>query len=396
MILSRGRNDLVDSCGTGVTAAADVGAQFAFVLRKSAPLLREALRLVPLTRPTLRNLLANCAAIRGPFPDRCRSRLPFQRPLRSELKDDAYLSTTSGIMHVLALFLLALTWQPSPGHVQISIWPHEAPAAQPVPGPETLTRDATDIVAGKPWMSVRNVAQPTMTIYQPKGKNAHAAVVVFPGGGFELLAIDLEGTEICDWVTSSGMTCVLLKYRVPSLPYDWHCDCRPNNLATSVPALQDAQRTIRLARYHAARWHINPGKVGVIGFSAGGYLVAEVSTLFARRSYQPVDAADKESSRPDFAMAIYPGHLNENGSLNRNLRVSRSTPPTFLVQAQDDNIDGVGQSLVYHQALQRAGVPVEMHIYAHGGHAFGLRRTANEITHWPEVAQHWLKAIGFL
>src|SRR5215472_1488522 len=131
----------------------------------------------------------------------------------------------------------------------------------------------------------------------------------FPGGGFAGLAIDLEGTEVCDWLTSSGITCVLLKYRVPSLPYDWHCNCRPNGLAKSTAALEDAQRTVGLVRFHASQWHINPQKVGVLGFSAGGYVVAEISTHFERRLYARVDDADLESCRPDFAVAIYPGHL---------------------------------------------------------------------------------------
>jgi acetyl esterase/lipase len=152
-----------------------------------------------------------------------------------------------------------------------------------------------------------------------------------------------------------------------------------------------------LVRFHAAKWRINPRKVGVLGFSAGGYLVAEISTNFTRRWYSPVDAADKESSRPDFAMAIYPGHLaTDDDALNPNVAVSRETPPTFLVQAEDDNTDGVNQSLVYYAALKKAGVPEEMHLYAHGGHAFGLRRTQLPITGWPQLAEAWLQTIGML
>jgi len=150
-------------------------------------------------------------------------------------------------------------------------------------------------------------------------------------------------------------------------------------------------------RFHAAEWRIDPNKVGVLGFSAGGYLVAEVSTSFKRRLYAPVDAADKESGRPDFALAIYPGHLaTDANALNTNVPVSRETPPTFLVQAEDDNVDGVNQSLVYYAALKSANVPVEMHLYAKGGHAFGLRRTPNPITHWPQLAETWMRTIGVL
>lgn len=277
-------------------------------------------------------------------------------------------------------------WQPATGHTQIPIWPGAAPNAQPVPGAETETDGA-----------VTNVTRPTMTVYAPKGENTGAAVVVFPGGGFQILAIDLEGTEICDWLTSKGITCVLLKYRVPSVPYVWQCDCRPHNLTTSVPSLQDAQRTVRLVRTHAAEWHIDPHKIGVIGFSAGGYLVAEVSTNFKRRLYTPVDAVDKESSRPDFAAAIYPGHLaTDHDALNPNVPVSRDTPPTFLLQAEDDDVDGVQQSLVYYKALKNADVPVEMHLYAHGGHAFGLRRTKLPISEWPQLVEIWLRTIGMI
>jgi acetyl esterase/lipase len=164
-----------------------------------------------------------------------------------------------------------------------------------------------------------------------------------------------------------------------------------------LPALQDAQRTVRLVRFQSNEWHIDPHKVGVIGFSAGGYLVAEISTNFKRRLYAPVDAADKESARPDFAMAIYPGHLaTHDDKLNPNVPVSRETPPTFLVQAEDDYTDGVHQSLVYYAALAKAGVPVEMHLYAQGGHAFGLRRTQFPIAAWPRLAEAWLRTIGML
>ena len=287
-------------------------------------------------------------------------------------------------------------WQPSSGHTQVPIWPGAVPDAQPVPGPE-IASPVTQLVGGRPWVFVRNVTRPTMTVYSPAGKNTGVAVVVFPGGGFEGLAIDLEGTEVCDWLTSNGITCVLLKYRVPSLPYDWHCDCRPHNQMISTLSLEDAQRTMGLVRLHAAEWHIDPHKIGVLGFSAGGYLVAEISTDFERRLYKPVDAADKESCRPDFAVAVYPGHLDiKDFHLNPNVPVTRKTPPTFLLQAEDDNVDGVNQSLAYFIALKNAGVPTEMHLYAHGGHAFGLRRTKLPITGWPQLVETWLRTIGMI
>lgn len=287
------------------------------------------------------------------------------------------------------------TWQPTPGHVQLPLWPGAVPDGTPVPGPEYLkTTEKNERVAGQTYRYIGNVSRPTMTVYSPKGANTGAAVVVLPGGGFQILAIDLEGTEVCQWLTARGITCVLLKYRVPGTPYDWRCDCRRDNQAVSVPSLEDAQRTLGLVRFHAAEWHINPHKIGVIGFSAGGYLVAELSTHFKHRLYGPVDAADKQSSRPDFAAAIYPGHLATPTGLNPNVPVTAETPPTFLVQAEDDHVDGVKQSLAYYAALMNAGVPTEMHLYAHGGHAFGLRPTAEPITHWPALFEIWLKTIG--
>jgi len=270
------------------------------------------------------------------------------------------------------------------------------PNAKPMPGAE-YTTTSKKLIGGKPVVAVSNVSQPTMTVYAATGKNTGTAVVVFPGGGFQGLAMDLEGTDACDWLTARGITCVLLKYRVPSIPYVWQCDCRPHNRELSVPSLQDAQRTMRLVRHHAAEWHIDPHKVGVLGFSAGGYLVAEISTNFARPLYARVDAADAESARPDFAMPIYPGHLaTEDGKLNPNIPVSRETPPTFLLQAEDDDVDGVDQALVYYAALKNAGAPVEIHLYAHGGHAFGLRPTPDPITQWPALAETWLRTIGMI
>jgi len=286
-------------------------------------------------------------------------------------------------------------WQPSPGHTQLKIWPGAVPDAQPVEGQEDMEM-VKDLVGGRPWVQVGHVSRPTMTIYAPKGKNSGAAVVVFPGGGYWILAIDLEGTEVCDWLTSKGITCVLLKYRVPGEGLFPRSGAYPK----SPMALEDAQRTLGLARFHAAEWHIDPHKIGVLGFSAGGHLVAAISTHFGKRLYPAVDAADKESCRPDFAVAIYPGHMMENTSkhlqLNPFIPVTRQTPPTFLLHAEDDPIDYVQNSLVYYAALKKAGVPVEMHLYAHGGHAFGLRRTNLPVTDWPQLVETWLRTIGMI
>jgi len=316
-------------------------------------------------------------------------------------------------------------WQPSPGHVQVPIWPGPVPDARPVAGPEVArTAGKEFLVAGRTWVEVENVSQPTMTLYSPEGKNTRAAVVVFPGGGYSILAIDLEGTEVCDWLAAKGITCVLLKYRVPGeAGYPKPAYPKSGPYPESPMALEDAQRTLGLVRFHAAEWHIDPHKIGVLGFSAGGHLAAAISTHFEKRLYSAVDDADKESCRPDFAVAIYPGHLSlsaaewdanqgakkftirepEHGTaadkglgLNPDIPVSRQTPPTFLLQAEDDHVDNVDDSLAYYIALKRDGVPVEMHLYAQGGHAFGLRRKRPPITAWPLLVETWLTTIGMI
>jgi len=208
-------------------------------------------------------------------------------------------------------------WQPSPGHTQVPIWPAAVPDAQPVPGPENTATDTKDLVAGRPWIYVGKVSRPTMTVYSPQGKSTGSAVVVFSGGGYQILAIDLEGAEVWDWLTSKRITCVLLKYRVPG------------------------------------------------------------------------------------AVAIYPGHLSlaaNSFGLNPDIRihVTRQTPPTFLLQNEDDHVDRIEDSLSYYAALKKAGVPVEMHLYVQGGHAFGLRRTKLPLTAWPQLVETWLGTIGMI
>ena len=287
-------------------------------------------------------------------------------------------------------------WQPAPGHEQLPIWPGGALDAQLGDGPEqsgTVVDAAgkAKLVGGKPWVYVANVSRPTMTVYSPTGTNAGAAVVVFPGGGYNVLAIDLEGTEACDWLTSKGITCVLLKYRVPCAKTGPYLDC--------ATALADAQRTLGLVRSRAAQWHVDPHRIGVLGFSAGGHMVAAISTHFAKRVYAAVDSDDAVSCRPDFAVALYPGHLavrERNFALNPDIHVTSQTPPTFLVQAQDDPVDPVENSLVYYAALRKARVPAELHVYQKGGHAFALRRTDAPVTAWPELLAAWLATIGIV
>ncbi|MGB8481646.1 MAG: alpha/beta hydrolase [Acidobacteriaceae bacterium] len=280
-------------------------------------------------------------------------------------------------------------WQPAPGHITLHLWPNEAPDATANSAPEVDTTTAKEpLIAGKPLVRLGHVSDPTLTLYAPKENNTGAAVVVFPGGGYQILAIDLEGTEVCDWLNSIGVNCILLKYRVPdSGPYP-----------KSPAALQDAQRALGMVRQHASEWHIDANRIGVLGFSAGGHLAAALSTHFDTRIYPAVDAADQLSCRPDFAIIIYPGYLalaEKNFEPNPAIEVTAQAPPTFLVQAEDDPVH-VENSIVYFMALKHAGVPAEMHIYTHGGHGYGLRPTALPITHWPQLAATWLHTIRVL
>jgi acetyl esterase/lipase len=290
-----------------------------------------------------------------------------------------------------SLFAQNHGWQPAQGHTQVPLWPGTVPDAQF--GPPANTENVPE--PGE----VDNVSRPTMTLYSPQGKNTGVAVVVFPGGGYRGLAIDIEGTEVCDWLVPKGFTCVLLKYRVPDTGPHWNEECKCQINPKAPMALEDAQRTMGLLRLHASQYHIDPHKIGVLGFSAGGHLSTDISTHFTKRAYAPVDAADKESCRPDFAVVLYPGHLwiNERKfELSPYVPVTRQTPPTFIVQAENDPVDNINNSLVYYIALKNAGVPVEMHLYAEGKHAFGLRPTKFPITRWPQLVETWLRTIGML
>jgi acetyl esterase/lipase len=249
------------------------------------------------------------------------------------------------------------------------------------------TKPTDNLIAGKPLIRLGNVSVPTITVYSPSHGNTGAAVVVFPGGAYRIVAIDLEGTEVCEWLNSAGITCVLLKYRVPdSGPYP------------KSAALQDAQRAMGIVRAHAAEWKIDPKRIGVLGFSAGAHLAAALSTHFEQRIYDAVDDSDKQSCRPDFAVIVYPGYLalaEQNFAPNPEIRVTDKTPPSFIEQTEDDPVH-VENALVYYQALKNAKVPAELHIYAEGGHGYGLRRTALPVTGWPRLVETWLHTIHVL
>jgi acetyl esterase/lipase len=234
-----------------------------------------------------------------------------------------------------------------------------------------------------------NVSKPTITVYPaPKETATGAAVLVCPGGGYSILAMNLEGTEVCRWLNSIGVTGILLKYRVPVR----------SGIERHTPPLQDAQRALGLIRSRAKEWGIDPARVGILGFSAGGHLAAVASTNYEKRTYPTVDAADTQNCRPDFALLIYPAYLatkEDPTRLSSELPVTAETPPTFLVMTQDDPIR-VENVFAYGLALKAAKVPFELHVYAQGGHGYGLRPSANEVSHWPERAATWLKTQGWL
>jgi len=309
----------------------------------------------------------------------------------------------TGIVLAAAISLAALlaspcsaqtpAWPPAPGHITLNIWPGAVPDAVPTNGPEHDT--GTDPgappanIAGKPIIRLGNVSTPTITLYAPSGHNTGAAVVVFPGGGYNILAIDLEGTEVCDWLNGIGVNCILLKYRVPNTgPY----------FTKSPAALEDAQRAVGLVRAHAEEWKIDPHRIGVLGFSAGGHLAAALSTHYDKRLYPAQDAADQLSCRPDFAVIVYPGYLAdaEHSNLDKlDMHPTAQTPPTILIQAEDDPVH-VENSTTWFLALKSAKVPAELHLYAQGGHGYGLRPTPLPVTKWPAVVATWLETIHML
>jgi len=243
------------------------------------------------------------------------------------------------------------------------------------PGPEHDATSGKDgKVAGKTVIRLANVSDPTLTFYPaPVANNTGAAVIVFPGGGYSILALDLEGSEICQWLNSIGVNAALVKYRVPKAP---------NALRYEAP-LVDAKRALEMVRARAPIWHVNPHRVGVVGFSAGGHLAALLSN---------------QDARPDFAMLIYPAYLTQEKDLAvlaTEFNVTAQTPPTFLVQTEDDGVH-VENSLIYYAALKKNKVPAEMHIFATGGHGYGLRKTSEPVTEWSRLAQAWLRARGLL
>lgn len=271
----------------------------------------------------------------------------------------------------------------------MKLWPGIAPGDKGGLGQEIDTTTAKDnLIAGRPVIRLGNVSDPTIAVYPPtRGKDTGAAVVVFPGGGFRILAMDLEGTEVCAWLNSIGVTGVLLKYRVPAR------EGRPEYAAP----LQDAQRALGIVRSHAKEWGIDPHRIGVLGFSAGGHLAATLSANSQARTYPRVDESDDASCRPDFQILIYPGGVVERGgyALAPDVAVTAKTPPTFLVMAQDDPVRPENV-LGYAMALEGEKVPMELHVYPSGGHGYGLRPTRDFVTSWPQRAADWMRSRGLL
>jgi acetyl esterase/lipase len=270
----------------------------------------------------------------------------------------------------------------------LDVWPGKVPGETGQVGEEKVSESKP---GEKLVKRLTNVSKPTITVYRPaKDKDTGAAVLICPGGGYNILAWDLEGEEVATWLNRIGVTGIVLKYRVPRRPG------QPSDKPPVGP-LQDAQRALSLVRSKAGDWGLDPRRIGILGFSAGGHLSASVSCNFDRRAYEPIDAVDKTSCRPDFAVLVYPAYLLAKGSdeLAADIRVRKECPPTFFAHAADDPIKA-DNSVQMFRALRRAGVTAELHVYASGGHGFGLRPSKHPCSTWPERCADWMRSQGLL
>lgn len=297
------------------------------------------------------------------------------------------MSRTKAVALVVVLILTGRGWGAEKKPV-LDVWPGAVPGETGQVGPERILPQKP---GDKPLYLITDVSKPTLTVFRPaKDHDTGAAVLICPGGGYNVLAWDLEGEEVAAWLNSIGVTGVVLKYRVPRRP--------GQDKAKPPPGpLQDAQRALSLVRSKAAAWHLDPTRIGILGFSAGGHLAAAASTNFDQRSYEPIDAIDRVSCRPDFTVLVYPAYLvtNDRAHLVPQIRVSRDTPRMFLVHAANDPVPADNSVLLY-RALRKAGVSAELHVYATGGHGFGLRSSDQPCCHWPDRCTDWLRSQGLL
>jgi acetyl esterase/lipase len=274
-------------------------------------------------------------------------------------------------------------------HLTVNLWPGPPPGEKGGLGEEKdMTKPTDNKIDGKPVIRLGNVSNPTLTVYQaPKRKNTGATILVCPGGAYHILALDLEGTEVCEWLNSIGVNAALLKYRVP----------KREGLEKYTAALQDAQRAMGYLRANAKDLAIDPNRIGVLGFSAGGHLAATLCSTNSR-SYERVDASDTLDSKPNFAVLIYPAYLTakeKNDVVAPETAVTTNTPPVFIAMTEDDPVR-VETALFYTLALKQAKVPVELHIYPKGGHGYGLRPGKNLVTTWPDRVKDWMGSCGLL
>jgi acetyl esterase/lipase len=266
----------------------------------------------------------------------------------------------------------------------VFLWPNGAPH-EPQNSPPEGTEPQRE---GDTTIRIKDVSSPTLAVYRPaKEKDCGAAVVICPGGGYRILAYNKEGTEVAEWLNTLGVTGIVLKYRVP---------VREGRERFDAP-LEDAQRALGVVRHRASEWGIDPQRIGILGFSAGGHLAATASNQFAKRTYEPIDAADAVSCKPDFAVLIYPAYLVDKQTLKTSPEVtpSTATPQTFIAMTEDDGV-GVEGALMYYLGLKQNKVSGEMHLYPVGGHGYGLRPSDKLVSTWPARAADWLRSRGLL
>lgn len=293
-------------------------------------------------------------------------------------------------MKALLMLALLLGAANAADPIVLDLWPGKPPGdIGELPPEADLTKPEDNLIAGRRIIKLGNVSTPQLAVFKPsKERDTGAAVVICPGGGHTILAYDLEGTEVAEWFNSIGVTGIVLKYRVPGRDKEkrWFA------------AVQDGQRAMSLARAHAEEWGIDPQRLGILGFSAGGQLAGYVSLFGEDRQYEPIDEADKKPIRPDVSMLIYAAGMIVRGgeTLDPIVKVTKDTPPMFFVHAFDDGVD-VRNPLLLAAELKKQGVSAEVHVYAKGGHGYGLRHVDGlPVTDWPRPCEAWLKSIAFL